>query len=162
LVSIDESELKPCSRCAKCCFTHPCALAPSDLGEISTHFGLSEEELFTRFLVLDYVEVQGVKRYFVCPSRRGDQPGTRVKSSWVFSESPCIFLDGTHCSIEEVKPKSGRSFYCGLMTRSNRNFIGYSKKKSASDWANSHVLDALFVLADKAKEERTTRPVMAS
>ena len=135
--------MKPCSRCAKCCITHPCALAPNDLGKIADHFGLSKRELFMRFLVLDYVEVSGDRLYFVCPARKNDQAGVIVNSDWTFSDSPCVFLAGNECSIEDVKPEGGRRFCCSLMTRSNRNFIGYSKMKSASDWSKSHLVNNL-------------------
>jgi Fe-S-cluster containining protein len=144
---IAKSKPKPCSRCAKCCITQPCALAPNDLFKIANHFGLSERELFTRFLVLDYVEISGEKHYYVCPARNNDQPGTIVKSDWAFSNSPCGFLDGNDCSIERVKPEGGRKFHCSLITSSNRNLIGYSKKNSASDWSRSNLLDKLVTVA---------------
>ena len=156
LVCIDASKLKPCLQCGKCCVTHPCALSPEDVSRIADHFGLSKEELFARFLVLDWVEVSGRRQYYVCPARKGDEGGTMVKSDWAFSDSPCIFLDSKECSIEDVKPKGGRAFYCGLMTSSNRNFIGYSKKESASDWSNSHLLSQLIILAKMTKEDQAT------
>ena len=50
--------------------------------------------------------------------------------------------------IEEVKPKSGRAFYCSLMTSENRNLIGYSERKAAKDWAKAAILDELVVTGD--------------
>jgi Fe-S-cluster containining protein len=151
---IEESTLKPCSRCAKCCITHPCALAPYDLGEIADHFDLSEEELFRRYLVLDYVEFGGKRQYYVCPARKDDEPGTIVELGWTFSGSPCIFLSGRACSIQEVKPKGGKSLYCSLMMNSNRNLVGYDKTSSARDWKRTDILKALLNVANKHKEER--------
>ena len=151
---IEESTLKPCSRCAKCCISHPCALAPNDLGKIADHFGLSERGLFTRFLVLDYVEVSGEKHYYVCPARKDDEPGTIVELGWTFSDCPCIFLNGRACSIQEVKPKGGKSLYCSLMMNSNRNLVGYGKASSARDWKRTDILKALLNMANKHKEER--------
>jgi Fe-S-cluster containining protein len=147
LVCIDASKLKPCLQCGKCCVTHPCALSPEDVSRIADHFGLSKEELFARFLVLDWVEVSGRRQYYVCPARKGDEGGTIVRSDWAFSDSPCIFLDSNECSIEDVKPKGGRAFYCSQMTSSSSNFIGYDKKKSAIDWSKSHLLRELFILS---------------
>ena len=151
---IQESTLKTCSQCAKCCITHPCALAPNDLGKIADHFGLSERELFTRFLVLDYVEVSGEKHYYVCPARKDDERGTIVEPGWTFSGSPCIFLNGGACSIQEVKPKGGKSLYCSLMMNSNRNLVGYGKMSSARDWERTESLTMLLNVANKDKEER--------
>ena len=151
---VEESTLKPCPRCAKCCITHPCALSPSDLAKIADHFGFSERELFTRFLVLDYVEVSGEKYYYVCPARKDDEPGTTVEPYWTFSDSPCVFLNGGACSIQEVKPKGGKSFYCSLMMNSNRNLVGYGKRSSARDWKRTDILKALLNVANKRKEER--------
>jgi len=59
LVGIDASKLKPCLQCGKCCVTYLCALSPEDVSRIADHLGLSEEELFARFMVLDWVEVSG-------------------------------------------------------------------------------------------------------
>jgi Fe-S-cluster containining protein len=146
---IEASTLKPCSRCANCCITHPCALAPNDLGKIADHFGLSETELFTRFLVLDYVEVSGKKHYYVCPARKDDEPGTIAETGWTFSLSPCTFLNEGICSIQEVKPKGGKSLYCSLMMNSNRNLVGYDKTSSARDWKRTDILKVLLNVANK-------------
>jgi Fe-S-cluster containining protein len=149
-----EPNQKSCSQCTKCCITHPCALAPSDLGEIADHFNLREEELFRRYLVLDYVETGGKRQYYVCPARKNDRPGTIVELGWTFSDSSCIFLNGQACSIQEVKPKGGKTLYCSLMMNSNRNLVGYGKVISARDWNRTNILKVLLNVANKYEEER--------
>lgn len=153
LANIGKPSPNYCSGCAKCCITHPCALAPDDLEKIARYFGLSEKELFTRFLVLDYVEAAGRRQNYVCPARKADKPGTIVKASWSFSDSPCIFLDGTSCSIQEVKPKGGTAYYCGLLTKPERGVVGYGKKRSARDWTRSEILEELLKLANMKNQQ---------
>ena len=155
MAKIGEPNQKSCTECAKCCITHPCALAPSDLDEIADHFDLPEEELFMRYLVLDYLETSGRRQYYVCPARKNDKPGTIVEPGWTFSDSPCIFLNGRACSIQEVKPKGGKSLYCSLMMNSNRNLIGYGKTNSARDWNQTDTLKALLNLTNKHKKSKS-------
>lgn len=144
----NHSTLKPCLKCGKCCITYPCALSPDDLPRIARFLGLTESELLTHFLVLDYVLDSGQRRYYVCPARKDDEAGRVVHPEWAFSDSPCVFLRGSECAIEEVKPKGGKTFFCSLMTSENRNLIGYGKKKAAKDWAKGPILDDLLVLND--------------
>jgi len=148
LENIEKPNSNPCSGCGKCCFTHPCALAPDDLQKIARHLNLSEQELFNRFLVLDYVDVAGRKQYYLCPARRADKSGTIVKPDWSFSNSPCIFLHGTKCTIQDVKPKGGMEYYCRILTNSDHGFVGYGKKRAASEWARSATLQGFIDLAN--------------
>jgi Fe-S-cluster containining protein len=138
---------KACLRCDSCCMTHPCALAPSDLMRIAVFLGISSAELFRKYLVLDYDLTSGKRRYYACPARVGDEPGTIVPCTWTLANSPCVFLRDNSCTIEQVKPHGGRVFACRLMTASKRNRIGYGKKKAAKDWSRSRMLDQLMALA---------------
>ena len=147
--------LNQCSGCTKCCFTHPCALEPKDLANIARHLWISETELFNQFLVLDYVEKAGLRQYYVSPARKADKPGTMVKPDWTFSESPCIFLNGASCSIQQAKPRGSATYYCSLLTSSGQELVGYSKKKSAADWSTTIVLKELLELAAKNSRIRS-------
>ena len=144
--------LNHCSGCTKCCVTHPCALEPKDLASIARHLGVSEKGLFNQFLVLDYVEKAGLRQYYVSPARKADTPGTIVNPDWAFSESPCIFLNGTSCSIQRAKPRGGTTYYCRLLTSSGQEQVGYSKKKSAADWSTTIVLKELLELAARKQQ----------
>jgi Fe-S-cluster containining protein len=136
-----------CFECAKCCFTHPCALEPKDLAKIANYLNLTEIELFNQFLVLDYVEAKGTKQYYLCPARETDMPGRMVQTDWAFSDSPCIFLQQSRCSIQDVKPKGGRTYYCGLLTGTAQNIVAYGKKRSADDWGKDSGLKKLVRVA---------------
>jgi len=148
--------LKPCLQCGKCCITHPCALAPDDLTNVARFLYLSEKGLFNRFLVLDYVLDSSEKRYYLCPARKDDRPGRIAAKEWTFLPSPCVFLNDIRCEIEEVKPRGGREFFCHLMTTSNYDLIGYSKKRAARDWSMSPVLHQLLLAA--IQNESATEP----
>ncbi len=43
-----------CKRCGKCCIRYPCSLLPEDVPAISRFLHLTEEELFRKYLVIDY------------------------------------------------------------------------------------------------------------
>lgn len=148
-----ESKLESCLQCGKCCTTHPCALAPDDLAGIARFLSLSEESVFDRFLVLDYVADSGERHYYLCPARRGDKPGRIVTTDWPFLPSPCIFLSNNRCAIEEVKPRGGREFSCRLMTGSNHDLIRYGKKTAARDWNESSLLIRLLSMTIKNESQ---------
>ena len=142
-----------CSGCAKCCSAHPCALEPDDLEKIGRFLGLSEGELFNRYLVIDYIETQRGKQFYICPARKADKPGTLVEPNWTFSDSPCIFLNGTVCSIQDAKPRGGSAYYCRLLTNSAHGVTGYGKKRSAKDWARRPVLREFLSQANKKSKQ---------
>lgn len=152
MANIAQLDVNYCLGCAKCCVTHPCALEPEDLGTIANYLNLPEDELFARFLVLDYVESEGGKQYYVCPARKGDVTGTVVDRNWTFSDSPCIFLHNGRCSIQQVKPKGGRTYYCSLLTNTGHVAVGYGKKASANDWSGSPGLRRLLTVTVEKKQ----------
>ena len=126
------------------------------MGNIARFLFLSEKGVFNRFLVLDYIVDSSEKRYYLCPARRGDRPGRIVTTDWPFLPSPCVFLSNSGCRIEEVKPRGGRELSCRLMTVSNYNLMGYSKKTAARDWNRSPLLNQLLSVA--IKNESQTDP----
>jgi len=109
--------------------------------------------LFSRFLVLDYIIHSGEKRYYLCPARRDDRPGSIVTTDWPFLSSPCVFLSDNRCTIEEVKPRGGRELSCRLMTASNDDLKRYGKKTAARDWTGSSMLNQLFSVAIKNESQ---------
>jgi len=155
LTHLANSNANCCFECAKCCFTQPCALEPEDLRNIANYLNLTQIEFFNRFLVLDYVETEGAKQYYVCPARKTDLPGRIVDPDWTFSDSPCIFLQQSRCSIQDVKPKGGRTYYCGLLTGTAQNIVAYGKKRSVRDWSQESGLKKLVNIAiDNKRDSR--------
>jgi len=154
LAHIANPSANSCFECAKCCFTQPCALEPKDLTKIANYLDLTEIELFNQFLVLDYVEAKGTKQYYLCPARKTDVPGRIVQADWTFSDSPCIFLDRTRCSIQDVKPRGGRTYYCGLLTDKAQSVVAYGKKRSATDWGKDERLKKLLRVATEDEQYR--------
>ena len=112
--------------------------------------------MFNRFLVLDYIIDSGEKRYYLCPARRGDRPGSIVTTDWPLLPYPCVFLSNNRCRIEKVKPRGGRELSCRLMTASNYDLKRYGKKTAARDWTGSPLLNQLFSVAMK-NESQTSK-----
>ena len=142
--------MKSCQKCGKCCRAHPCALSPEDVRKIASHFRLTSEQLFKKYLVIDYVHRSNERLYYPCPARKGDKRGTIVSSNWALSDSPCIFLTSNRCAIEEVKPKGGRTLSCSLMTL-GRNQIGYGKTKATLDWNNNLLKQMIHAIESPSK-----------
>jgi Fe-S-cluster containining protein len=148
-MAITLGQSRICFGCGSCCIAHPCALAPLDMSKIADFLGVSIDSLFQRFLVLDFVEHSGRRRYYICPARKNDRAGTVVDGDWTFSSSPCIFLRDGKCSIEAVKPRGGRMYYCRYIAQSGRNMVRYGKKRAAKDWSRARLLRQLTSLASK-------------
>jgi Fe-S-cluster containining protein len=159
LISAIGEKSQPCQKCGKCCETHPCALAPEDFPRIANFLGLTQEELFKKFLVLDYVEDFDKRSCYVTPARKNELPGRIVEADWTFAKNPCIFLLNGKCSIEQVKPKGGRDLFCSLMNHFNRNLIGYGKKEAAQDWSRVNTLKHLIALVAKTRRSLETDQV---
>jgi Fe-S-cluster containining protein len=114
---------------------------------------LTSEQLFKKYLVIDYVQRSNERLYYPCPARKGDRRGTIVSSNWTFSDASCIFLISNRCAIEEVKPKGGRTLSCSLMTL-DRNQIEYGKTKAALDWNNNHLLKQMMHIIESPSKVR--------
>jgi len=129
------------------------------VADVARFLSLSAMGVFNRFLVLDYIVDSSERRYYLCPARKDDRPGRIATTNWSFLHSPCVFLNNNRCGIEEVKPRGGRELFCHLMTASNDDLIGYSKKRAANDWNGSPVLNQLLSAA--IHNESETEPVAA-
>jgi Fe-S-cluster containining protein len=115
---------------------------------------MSEEELFRKFLVLDYVVVEGKKQYYVCPARKNDLPAAIVEQDWTFSDRPCTFLHDGKCSIQPVKPKGGRTYYCRLLKGTDHDTATYGKKRAAQDWARNPRLQRLLTISSDRNQKQ--------
>lgn len=147
MIAKSRIEKQTCNRCGTCCRTHPCALAPDDLGKIAFFLRMSRTDVFRRYLVLDYTIASSRKLRYLCPARVGDKPGRAVDWDWSFTGSPCIFLHGNSCAIEPVKPRGGRTFSCRLISRTGRNRVTFGKKRAAETWTGNPLLSELLTIA---------------
>ena len=147
MIAKSRIEKQTCNRCGTCCTTHPCALAPDDLGKIAFFLRMSCTDVFRRYLVLDYTIASGRKLRYLCPARVGDKPGRAVDWDWAFIGSPCIFLHGNSCAIEPVKPRGGRTYSCHMATNTRRNRVIFGKRDAAKAWRGNPVLEQLLSLA---------------
>jgi Fe-S-cluster containining protein len=141
--------MRPCLRCGLCCATHPCALSPRDLDRISSFLGLSSDEAFRSYFVLDHARIAGRRHYYVSPARLNDEAGKLASPEWTFEDSPCVFLRGKDCAIEHVKPLGGRALSCRLMTGGARDRIRFGKRRAAMAWCREPSLKRLLSIANE-------------
>lgn len=110
--SARQQEKTECCNSGVCCWRRPGALDKDDVSNIAAHFGLTEQEFFDQYLIVDGVDGD----LFLLPRRKHQTGGEMIGFRETYSlESPCVFLDvenGNKCSIHEVKPISCRSFKC--------------------------------------------------
>jgi len=131
-----------CCRSAVCCWRRPGELHPDDVPRIAAHLGLTPQELFRRWLVVD--KING--RLVVLPRRVHQQElaGHYVPLRETYSlASPCVFLvpqEQNACRIHEVKPYGCRNFEC---------WSDAWKTKTKPVWS----VDALQALGWDAREE---------
>lgn len=126
-----------CDQCGYCCISRPCALEPQDLGKIASYLGLSEEETFRNFLIVDrwrdYEEnACDPLMYYVSPKKQGDVEHVVTCDSWQYFIIPCTFLTEDYkCCIYPVIPREGRD----CKPHSNgRCYSTYSAKEAVQDW----------------------------
>ena len=101
-----------CCRSGVCCWRRPGALAEEDIAPLALHLGITEQELFRDYLVVD--EIQG--RRCLLPRRAHQEGGSMIGWEETYSvTTPCVFLDETHdnaCKAHEAKPAACRNFKC--------------------------------------------------
>jgi Fe-S-cluster containining protein len=101
-----------CCRSGVCCWRRPGHLDPADVPRIAAYLGLSEKELFNRYLIVDILHDD----LCLLPKRSHQEGGRMIGWRETFSlESPCVFLDvenGNACKVHPVKPKGCSEFKC--------------------------------------------------
>lgn len=111
-----------CDRCVRNCNERPGWFAPGEVENLAEFLGLSVEETFDKYLVLDYYLGLNQTKYVFVPWKhppelsedekkryteiisQHEQPGTEVRFSWPFKYGKCVFLKDGLCSIHPVKP----------------------------------------------------------
>lgn len=89
-----------CEVCRGACERRVGWFLPSEAEKAAAHLGLSFDEFFHRFLVVDYWD-DSPPIYLLAPANANCIPGTTM--GWnVFGQ--CVFLVDGRCSIHPVKP----------------------------------------------------------
>lgn len=109
-----ETGASECQRSGICCWRRPCDLYPGDEVRLAQHLGLSVQETFKKYLVVD--EFAGRLRLL---PRRGQQDGGEyLTDSQTFDiDTPCVFLrpdEQNACSVHPAKPTGGASWSCSM------------------------------------------------
>lgn len=101
-----------CCRSGVCCWRRPGEINEDDIKRLSARLGLTEQEFFAQYLVVDDFRGQRLLRL-----RRSHEEGGRMLS-WEATysiSSPCVFLrpdDGNACAVHEDKPAKCREYKC--------------------------------------------------
>lgn len=101
-----------CCHSGRCCWSGPCELSPSDPPKIAAHLGVTETDLFARYLVVD--ESRFRDGFRVIPRRRQWTAGRYLTNAETYdADTPCVFLgDGNACQIHDAKPAGGVFYKC--------------------------------------------------
>lgn len=99
-----------CCNSGVCCWRRPGNLNEEDVSKIANFFGITEQELFQNYLIVDRIG----DSWCLLPARKHQQTGQMINWEETYSiESPCIFLNiENKCDIHEVKPFACREFKC--------------------------------------------------
>lgn len=97
-----------CDICQKACITKPGVLAPGDAEKIASFLGISVNELFDKYLVVDWYEPDSQldETFFLAPGFVGRETGTMAPAK---PTGQCVFFtEDRRCVIHPVKPKECR------------------------------------------------------
>jgi len=107
-----------CQRCGRCCLQRPGTLSKTDVGVISAHLGLTAQEFFQQYCMVDYMSGNVV----LILRRHHQEGGDYISSleSWSL-DSPCVFYENNGCQIHKVKPHQCYNTRCWDDTREKGN-----------------------------------------
>lgn len=117
-VSNDKSNQTKCNQCTYCCWVKPCNVGRSNLEPLAKHFGITPQELFNQYLVVDDACAKS-GHYTLTPIRKQwkQYAGEYLPSDATWDiDTPCIFLDEEkkECKLHSVgvKPSGGKLMNC--------------------------------------------------
>jgi len=114
-----------CSDCVGACEQEPGWFAPGEVAKLAEHLGLTVQETFDKYLVVDWW-VASPYVYVLAPGLVGEPTGT-MAPNW--PDGRCVFLTEGKCSIHEVKPTE-----CRLA--GHRKDKGWLRESMADAWNN--------------------------
>lgn len=86
-----------CDACRSLCLGVPGWFLPGQVTKAAEHLGLSVEEFFDRYLILEYWE--GPPRIYVLAPRRVGQQAPVAKYAAAFDHGPCALLTEKGCRL---------------------------------------------------------------
>jgi Fe-S-cluster containining protein len=104
--------LKECCKSGICCWRRPGEISEPDVTEIATALGITEQQFFQSYLVVDRIRHSLFLRL-----RRANEQGGRMlnwRQTWA-KNTPCVFLDQGNenaCRIHAFKPAACRGYKC--------------------------------------------------
>ena len=106
-----------CKMCSFCCWAKPCNLSKEDVTIMAKHFGITQQQLFEKYLVVDTAGVS-FDEFSLTPIRKQWEiyAGGYLPDNATYDiDTPCCFLDESSrkCSLHDIaKPLGGREHEC--------------------------------------------------
>lgn len=90
-----------CKDCVSACYKKPGWFLPEEIKPAADLLGLTEQEFFDRYLMVDYFLNPDQKQFVLSPAIVGSEPG---KEFPLDPSGQCVFLKNDLCSIHGAKP----------------------------------------------------------
>lgn len=110
--------VKECQRSGVCCWRRPCDLFSGDVERLAAHLGLTVQETFKQYLIVDQLD----GKYRLLPRRGEQEGGLFLTAAQTFDiDTPCIFLDteDNNCKVHDAKPTGGAHWSCSMSASEN-------------------------------------------
>jgi Fe-S-cluster containining protein len=107
-----------CIRRTLCCRTSPGWFAPGEAEKAAELLGMTPDAFVREYLIIDHVEVDGVKVEVFAPVKLGRDgnplipTATRADRLYSLLRSPCVFFNGQGCKIYGARPIECRTYVC--------------------------------------------------
>lgn len=107
-----------CIRRGYCCRSAPGWFAPGEVEGTAELLGLSPDAFVRKYLVVDWIDVDGERVHVFAPAKVGRdglplvETAKPVDALYQAFRGQCIFYDGTGCGIYAARPHECRGYSC--------------------------------------------------
>lgn len=97
-----------CKTCISACKTKPGWLKPGEAEKIAKHLNLSLQDLFDKYLSVDWYHSNNKDYYILSPVAKNNIPGEMFPYN---PKGECIFFKDGRCEIHSVSPFECKEYY---------------------------------------------------
>jgi Fe-S-cluster containining protein len=123
-----------CDRCQAACTVKPGWFKPGEIAPVAKFLNLTEQELFDRYLGVDWWEAgycggRAVENdiFLLAPAITSMSPGSEYPGD---PHGTCVFLKDGRCEIHEVKPYECKKYFHG----SKHEEINFTRSEIVRLW----------------------------
>lgn len=98
-----------CLRCGRCCLQRPCDLTPDDIEKMAKHLGITKQEFFAQYCVVDsMLPGMDTNSFNIVLRRHSQKPAKFLSWERTYDiDTPCVFYENNGCKIHDCKPRTG-------------------------------------------------------